>query len=149
MQGPEWLTGLLAGVCFAAAAAGAIDRVFKVTQYAILILIAFNLALIFTMDLSARTVPMTLAMTSGIMFGVSLWTYRRPVGETLGEWPIRVMDRLRAVGPGMEQLPRTGPVLVIANHPSYLDPCWLMIRLPRDLTPLMYAEYYRIPGLHF
>jgi 1-acyl-sn-glycerol-3-phosphate acyltransferase len=49
----------------------------------------------------------------------------------------------------MKQIPRTGPVLVIANHPSYLDPCWIMIRIPRDLTPVMYGEYFNKPGVHF
>ncbi len=90
-----------------------------------------------------------LALACFAASAVALWTYRRPVGETFGEWPIRVLYRIRAVGPGMVQIPLTGPVLVISNHPSYLDPCWVMIRLPRDLTPLMYSEYYRIPGLHF
>ncbi|HEX4588605.1 MAG TPA: lysophospholipid acyltransferase family protein, partial [Gemmataceae bacterium] len=47
------------------------------------------------------------------------------------------------------QLPRTGPVLVISNHTAYLDPCWVMICLPRDVTPIMYGGYFNIFGLHF
>jgi 1-acyl-sn-glycerol-3-phosphate acyltransferase len=49
----------------------------------------------------------------------------------------------------MDQIPRTGPVLVIANHTAYLDPCWVMICLPRDLTPMMYGGYFKKFGLHF
>jgi 1-acyl-sn-glycerol-3-phosphate acyltransferase len=97
----------------------------------------------------SETVIIALAVIWGLMFVESAWRYRRPIGECLGEWPIRVMYRFRAIGPGMETLPRTGPLLVIANHATYLDPCWVMIRLPRDLTPIMYGEYFNKWGLHF
>jgi 1-acyl-sn-glycerol-3-phosphate acyltransferase len=90
-----------------------------------------------------------LAITCGIASAVSLWIYRRPVGETLGEWILRLMYRMRVTGPGVAQLTRTGPVLVISNHTAYFDPCWVMIPLPRDLTPIMYGEYFRKFGLHF
>ena len=90
-----------------------------------------------------------MAAICGVLFAESLWLYRRSVGETLGEWLFRIMYRMRAIGPGVDQLPRTGPVLVIANHTAYLDPCWVMIRLPRDLTPIMYGEYFKKFGLHF
>jgi 1-acyl-sn-glycerol-3-phosphate acyltransferase len=90
-----------------------------------------------------------LASVCAVAFLGGLWYYRRPVGETLGEWPLRIMYRMRVVAPGLARLPRTGPVLVIANHTAFFDPCWIMIRLPRDLTPVMYGEYFIRPGLHF
>jgi 1-acyl-sn-glycerol-3-phosphate acyltransferase len=86
---------------------------------------------------------------TAVLFVITLWLYRRPFGESLVDWPNRIMYRLRMVGPGVELAPRTGPLIVISNHPSYLDPCWIMICLPRDLTPLMYGEYFVMPGLHF
>lgn len=90
-----------------------------------------------------------IAALSAVTFLVVLWLDRRPVGEALGECIFRIMYRMRVSGPGVAELPRSGPLLVIANHCSYLDPCWIMICLPRDLTPLMYAAYFKLPGLHF
>jgi 1-acyl-sn-glycerol-3-phosphate acyltransferase len=94
-------------------------------------------------------VPFVMAAVCGIMFAATLWLCRRPVGETLGEWVLRLMYRMRVVGPGVASMPRTGPLLVIANHTAYLDPCWVMIPLPRDLTPIMYGDYFKKFGLHF
>lgn len=142
--GPEWLTAALGGVCLAFAVCGAVGRAIG----AWLLAVGFGVVALTTGSSEGGSAGI-MALTTAVGFVVSLWSYRRPVGETLGEWPIRVMYRMHAIGPGMDQMPRTGPVLVISNHPSYLDPCWLMICLPRDLTPLMYAEYYQIPGLHF
>lgn len=90
-----------------------------------------------------------IAALSAVSFLVVLWLDRRPVGEAMGECIFRVMYRMRVSGPGVAEMPRSGPLLVIANHASYLDPCWIMICLPRDLTPLMYAAYFKLPGLHF
>jgi 1-acyl-sn-glycerol-3-phosphate acyltransferase len=142
--GPEWLTAALGGTCLAFAVCGAVGRAIGAVALAVGIGVV-----VLTTGPSEADSARTMALMTAVAFVVSFWCYRRPVGETLGEWPIRVLYRLRAVGPGMDQLPRTGPVIVISNHPSFLDPCWLMIRLPRDLTPLMYAEYFQIPGLHF
>ncbi len=100
-------------------------------------------------EVRIRWATALLAGAAGITGIVSFWFYRRPVGETLGEWLFRLMYRMRAVGPGMQQLPRTGAVLVIANHTAYLDPCWVMICLPRDLTPIMFGDYFKWFGLHF
>jgi 1-acyl-sn-glycerol-3-phosphate acyltransferase len=61
-------------------------------------------------------------------------------------WPIY---RIRVRGPGACRFPKAGPVVVIANHTAWLDPCWLMIALPRPLTPMMLSSYYDLPGLHW
>ena len=99
--------------------------------------------------ITGRRSSRLIAVFCAVVFIATLWLYRRPVGETLGEWLLRLMYRMRVVGPGVDQLPRTGPVLVIANHTAFLDPCWIMIPLPRDLTPIMYGDYFKKFGLHF
>ena len=52
-------------------------------------------------------------------------------------------------GPGAALFPRGGPVVVIANHAAWLDACWLMMALPRPLTPMMLSSYYDVPGLRW
>jgi 1-acyl-sn-glycerol-3-phosphate acyltransferase len=52
------------------------------------------------------------------------------------------MYRVRARGPGCGPFPRTAPALVIANHTAWFDPFWLMLALPRRLTPMMLSTYY-------
>ena len=145
-DGNECLIGALAGFGMIAGAAGA-------TRGTVGGPVVVGTALLFLLT-AARddwhaTVPIGLAAFCGLMAAVTLWRYRRPVGETLGEWPLRILYRMRVVGPGVAQLPRTGPVLFIANHTAYLDPCWVMIPLPRDLTPIMYGDYFKKFGLHF
>jgi 1-acyl-sn-glycerol-3-phosphate acyltransferase len=72
-----------------------------------------------------------------------------PWFEQLAEivfWPLW---RLRVVGPGLDDFPRRGPLLVIANHTAMADPLWLIKALPRRLTPMMTSVYYDIPGLYW
>jgi 1-acyl-sn-glycerol-3-phosphate acyltransferase len=61
-------------------------------------------------------------------------------------WP---MYRIRAQGPGLAALPRTGPMIVIANHTAWLDPIWLGKIIPRPLTAMMTSKFYDLPILHF
>jgi 1-acyl-sn-glycerol-3-phosphate acyltransferase len=71
----------------------------------------------------------------------------RPVIELTAEvlfWP---GYRVRSHGPGLEQFPLRGPVLVIANHAAWLDPLWVARALPRPLTPLMLSTFYHLPVL--
>jgi 1-acyl-sn-glycerol-3-phosphate acyltransferase len=61
-------------------------------------------------------------------------------------WP---MYRVHTYGPGRDQVPRRGPLLIIANHAAWLDPIWLGKVVPRSLTPLMTSIYYDRPVLHW
>jgi 1-acyl-sn-glycerol-3-phosphate acyltransferase len=111
-------------------------------------LIAF-LSFLLGPEIWTTNIGIAIAVVAGFELLISAWLYRRPVGETLGEWLLRIMYRMRVDGPGVAQLPRMGPVLVIANHTAFLDPCWVMIPLPRDLTPIMFSDYFKKFGLHF
>ncbi len=61
-------------------------------------------------------------------------------------WP---MYRIRGHGPGVESLPRTGPVLLVCNHTAYADPFWLGKVVPRSLRPLMLSVFYDLPGIRW
>jgi 1-acyl-sn-glycerol-3-phosphate acyltransferase len=47
---------------------------------------------------------------------------------------------------GRHHIPATGPVLIIANHSSLLDPPLVGGAVPRRVTFLAKAELFRIPG---
>lgn len=47
---------------------------------------------------------------------------------------------------GQEQVPRSGPVLLVANHSSVLDPALIAGVAPRQVAFLAKAELFRIPG---
>lgn len=54
---------------------------------------------------------------------------------------LRVLYRLEARGAG--QIPATGPLIVVANHESLLDPFVLACAVPRELRFLAKAELWR------
>jgi 1-acyl-sn-glycerol-3-phosphate acyltransferase len=43
----------------------------------------------------------------------------------------------------------TGPLLIIANHVSYLDPLLLGKNVPRRMTPMMLSVFYDMPIIHW
>src|SRR5207247_2649373 len=58
------------------------------------------------------------------------------------------LDTIRdeAEGRGMQHVPPSGPVLLIANHSSVLDPPFVGGVAPRQLTFLAKAELFAVPG---
>src|SRR5205085_4262763 len=61
-------------------------------------------------------------------------------------WPLY---RIRGRGPGLEQLPARGPVVIVANHSAWLDPVWLAKVLPRRLIPMMTSVFYDLPVMRW
>jgi 1-acyl-sn-glycerol-3-phosphate acyltransferase len=57
---------------------------------------------------------------------------------------MRLLFRLEARG--IEHVPRQGPLLVVANHSSLLDPPLVGGAAPRPLSFLAKAELFRVPG---
>jgi 1-acyl-sn-glycerol-3-phosphate acyltransferase len=70
-----------------------------------------------------------------------LYAVVKPVAVTL----MRLLFRLERRG--AEHIPARGPVLVVANHSSVLDPPLIGGMCPRPLTFLAKAELFQIPGL--
>jgi 1-acyl-sn-glycerol-3-phosphate acyltransferase len=54
--------------------------------------------------------------------------------------PLRLLFRPKAVG--MENVPTEGPVIIAANHQSFLDDFLLPLVLPRRVTILAKADYF-------
>lgn len=53
--------------------------------------------------------------------------------------------RVHLHGPGKDRLPLEGPLLIVSNHASYLDPFWIGKVLPCHVRPLMTAAFYDRP----
>ena len=75
------------------------------------------------------------ALTAGCL-------YFREILELLTEFLIWPFYRIKPGGPGLECFPHQGPVLVLANHSSWIDPVWLAKVLPRRVTPMMTSLFY-------
>ena len=69
-----------------------------------------------------------------------LYAILKPIAVVL----MRLLFRVE--GRGMEHVPASGPVLLVANHSSVLDPPLVGGMCPRPLTFLAKAELFRIPG---
>ena len=50
---------------------------------------------------------------------------------------------------GVQNVPRTGGVLLVSNHQSYLDPACIGVRLPRPLSFMAKSELFEVPGLNW
>jgi hypothetical protein len=69
------------------------------------------------------------------------WALRRDCGEQVLELLLWPFCRVRGHGPGVAQMPRTGPVLVVVNEVGRLGPVCLAKVLPRRLTPALPENY--------
>jgi 1-acyl-sn-glycerol-3-phosphate acyltransferase len=89
-----------------------------------------------------------------LLVGLTVWAAAqawlallRPAVEVAAEPLLWILCRIRARGPGLDEFPRTGPVLVIANHAAWFDPLYLGKVIPRPVTPMMTARFYNLPVL--
>jgi 1-acyl-sn-glycerol-3-phosphate acyltransferase len=70
-----------------------------------------------------------------------LYTFLKPLAVALMRLGFRLQGR------GGEHVPSTGPVLLVANHSSVLDPPLVGGVTPRPVSFLAKAELFGIPGL--
>jgi acyl-[acyl-carrier-protein]-phospholipid O-acyltransferase/long-chain-fatty-acid--[acyl-carrier-protein] ligase len=59
---------------------------------------------------------------------------------------IRLLYSVRVRGRG--HIPRTGPVLLVSNHVSFVDAALIAFSVPRPVRFLMARSYYDLPVLH-
>lgn len=81
---------------------------------------------------------------------VTVWYwFLAPAFEQVVEWGMLPMYRLRTHGPGKDRIPRRGPLLIVANHSSYLDPFWIFKIVPRHVRPMMTSVFYDLPVIRW
>jgi 1-acyl-sn-glycerol-3-phosphate acyltransferase len=115
---------------------------------------AIVLALLVTYLITSRVLTPTnlhriLAGLAVVAFVVSARLLLRPILEQILEVLLWPFYRIRARGPGVGQIPKQGPLLIVANHAAWLDPLWLGKVIPRRLIPMMTSRYYDLPVLHW
>ncbi len=69
------------------------------------------------------------------------WLYR--VIQTTVYWIFRLMFRIRVKG--HERVPAQGPLLVVSNHASNLDPCLVAVLIHRPLHFFAKVELFSVP----
>lgn len=90
-----------------------------------------------------------LAGLAGGGAALAWWALLRDAYDQAIEWIAWPFFRIRGQGPGLASIPRTGPLLVIANHTAWFDPVWLGKVLPRRLTGMLTSVFFDLPVLHF
>ncbi|HEY8503405.1 MAG TPA: lysophospholipid acyltransferase family protein, partial [Gemmataceae bacterium] len=85
---------------------------------------------------------LAIPVVTGLALVVFGWLYLRPMIESLAEVLLWPMYRVSATGPGLERFPMHGPVLVLGNHTSYLDPLFLSKHTPRPIIAIMTSRFY-------
>ncbi len=88
-----------------------------------------------------------LAALAGLIAILAFRKLLREVIEMTAEIVSVPMYRFQLLGPGLEQFPEQGPVLVIGNHGAWFDPLFLGKYIPRRITALMSSLYYDLPIL--
>lgn len=78
-------------------------------------------------------------MTTDLPAGALPWLH--DVGRMIGRWGFRPAFRIRVHG--VERVPRTGPVVLVANHSSMLEPQLIYGMLPRRSVFLVKQEMFR------
>ena len=73
----------------------------------------------------------------------------RIIVEQIVEFPLSTMYRVRGYGPGLDVFPTRGPVLLIANHATYLDPMLMAKVLPREFITMLTSVFFDLPGLRW
>lgn len=77
---------------------------------------------------------------------VGAWFFRHALFVRLPLWILtHTLYRVRAHG--TESIPKTGPVLIVSNHVSYIDAFILMTCVRRPIRFLVWAPFLGIPGI--
>lgn len=57
----------------------------------------------------------------------------------------KLLSRIDRVD-GLENIPDSGPAILMMNHIGFIDPVMLVHVVPRDIVPLAKVEVFKIPG---
>lgn len=89
------------------------------------------------------------ALLSASAAGLAWRSLLREAYEQTVEFMFWAIFRVHGAGPGLGAIPRSGPMLVLANHACWFDPIFLAKVLPRQLTAMLTSDFYDLPVLNF
>jgi len=67
--------------------------------------------------------------------------------QCFGNMLFGMMFRVKVVGE--RNIPRSGPVVIAANHASYLDPVFVGLKMRRRVRFIAWDAIFRVPGISF
>lgn len=73
----------------------------------------------------------------------------RELLELLTELSIVPFYRVKAIGPGLDDFPMQGPLIVLSNHAAYPDPVWVAKIIPRQMIPMMTSAFFDLPVIRW
>jgi 1-acyl-sn-glycerol-3-phosphate acyltransferase len=161
MAGPGFAVGFMAGIVLVplrAAYQGAVPAdargnalaISNTANYLMVILLALPIyTLSESQPLAGSGQVWLIAAWAAMGALVSGFIYFREILELITELLIWPLYRIRGCGPGLDDFPSQGPVLVVANHGAWLDPLWIAKVLPRRITPMMTSVFYDRPVLRW
>lgn len=91
-------------------------------------------------------------LLTGITFIAAIVSCRwllRELLELLTELSIVPFYRVKAIGPGLDDFPMRGPLIVLSNHAAYLDPVWVAKIIPRQMIPMMTSAFFDLPVIRW
>jgi acyl-[acyl-carrier-protein]-phospholipid O-acyltransferase/long-chain-fatty-acid--[acyl-carrier-protein] ligase len=93
------------------------------------------------------SIPLFLTLAVVVFFGIiSLAIWRPDLFARLVIWlPSKLLYRIRVFG--RENIPATGPVLLVCNHVSLIDAFLVFLAQRRPVRFIVWAPYTRVPGL--
>lgn len=96
------------------------------------------------------SIPQLLLFTAVLNAGVALYIYSL-VPEFLWRFVawVLVNSLYRLEVTGREKIPHQGPVLIVCNHVSFMDPVILMGSIQRPTRFVMYWKIYQMPLIHW
>jgi acyl-[acyl-carrier-protein]-phospholipid O-acyltransferase / long-chain-fatty-acid--[acyl-carrier-protein] ligase len=91
------------------------------------------------------TVAFAIVFVALAVFSLAFWRWPLLMVRPILWLVTRTFYRLRVSG--IENIPRTGPALIVCNHITYLDWLWLLAVSPRFIRFVIYAPYAQIWGV--
>jgi 1-acyl-sn-glycerol-3-phosphate acyltransferase len=117
-----------------------------VSNFAMLLFTGLSIGVLSVISVAMRVEALWLMVVILALSALASWyLLSREFVELLTEFILWPAYYIRGKGPGLEQCPARGPLLIVANHASYLDPIWIGKVVPRRLIPMMTSLFYDLP----
>ena len=91
--------------------------------------------------LSSRQIFLAISLISIPVMILSIWSLGRPFVRLLFWFLVKLLYRVKVTG--LESFPSTGPVVVVANHSSWLDGVVMLVLIPRIPRTIAWAGNFQ------
>jgi 1-acyl-sn-glycerol-3-phosphate acyltransferase len=145
---PGWAHGFVLGVIVGALARGRRGRGTAEEAIGLLSAVALGMGIAWVLALRERPYDAAewfVLLASVVLVGFAWKRMFRPVFELVVEPILWYMYRIYWSGPGLDNFPRTGACIILANHACWLDPLFIAKVFPRPITPMMTSRFYDLP----